>query len=423
MKHMLNILHNVGKSWGKLPKEKPVIQLEKANGQHSLVTIHRDIFCLHSQVYCDNLPIKQEIALKGITIEELVTVLTSMGYNASLYEELPSNLREREATTLTSVKDQSIELSVALTTFTAKLWEKLYPLARLLEEADYNINIALKQMFITSTRGLWLDYWASFFNVRRIEGESDESLLKRVFMTIVNMKTNNIALEELIRHAIESEVKVSDTGNHAFEVVTHPEFISRVDLVVGIINSLKGAGIEYVLNYTAEYEELYASYVQDKTGKSAREQDSLHVLPGEYLEAQYGWRSADYIEGEVGFQANGTELNSGAIYDLVYLMNDEIADKWVEINYSETFPKPINVILPFTSDVSMEELYNKAIEDLRIENENKTSEDSFLYRVGFTCNESTLNEDENLCGEHHIIESGSMTLTENGTQLRYEVLI
>lgn len=251
MKMMKKLLSNVGKSWDKIPKDIAVIEVSQGSGGHSLVTIEDNSLYFHSQPYTSSLPIKQQIILEDLTLPALVEQINSLGYISSLSSEaLKHKLQGRKAFTLSPIKNQPIRGKSKLTTFTSKLWETLYPLARLLEDTDRDIDTAISQMFVSISRGKWLDYWASFFNVKRLRNEEDSIFLRRMLMLMFNTRTNNVAIEELLRYRLrDNSITVNDISPAEFEVMLNLGYSEHVGELYELVNSVKGAGINYLLTY------------------------------------------------------------------------------------------------------------------------------------------------------------------------------
>lgn len=319
MKMMIRLLENLNRSWNKLAIEREAMKVSQGSGVHTLLTITSNQLYLHSYTFRSSLPSKQSIYMEELTIEELADTLIGMGYTVTFEGSIDTS---QMCLTLLPVENVPITTAGSVYIYTSKLWKTLYPVARILEEADFDTDEAIKQMYATSTRGKWLDYWASFFNIKRLSGEDDKTMARRIFMTIVNLKTNNLAIEELLSYSFQTEARITDTEPAEFQVQVAPEFIAYKTLTDDIINSVKGAGIDFFYHYLKTLEENYPSYIKDKTGKALKDQD-VHevVLSGEVLfEPKYGYRWNTKTEDN-GFDLNQDTLNSTGL-DMVYMMDD-----------------------------------------------------------------------------------------------------
>lgn len=279
MKMMERLLRNVGRSWDRIPKEVPVLFISRGTGAHSLMTVDNNALHFHTLPYRHNLPTKQTVALEALGLEELISIVRGMGYTAELTSEVENKkLKHRKTFTLLDASNLTLNEGSHLVTFTSKLWETLYPLARLLQEVDNDIEKAIEEMFATTTRGRWLEYWASFFGLRRLTDESDESLRKRMFVTMTNVKTNNIAIEELVRYVVQDTIVVEDKSPALMEITTDPKYIEFGSRLHEVVMSIKGAGIAYVLNFAKTWSEDYPSYYRDSNGASMTNADVLVTM-------------------------------------------------------------------------------------------------------------------------------------------------
>lgn len=295
MKMMERLLRNVGRSWDRIPKEVPVLFVRRSTGVHPFMTVDGNQLHLHTLPYQPGIPVKQSIVLEDLTLEELADTLQQMGYEAHVTDEAVKNKVEaRKSHTLIDAKNVPIMDGGRLETFTSKLWEKLYPIARLLQETDNDIDRALEQMYLTTTRGSWLEYWASFFGLRRSIGENDDTLRRRIFLTFMNIKTNDVAIEELINYSVHGKVKIEDYIPAKFLIYTTPEYMDEAGIIRSIVDSIKGAGIDYLLYYRTTEDEHYKSYLQDKTGVPFQQNDRLGGgLETGFEEVRYGLEPID----------------------------------------------------------------------------------------------------------------------------------
>lgn len=412
--NMMNRLFDlVGKTWSRAPKDVPALTLRRGSGSHIRFTVDDYHLHFHTMGFHPNLPIKQSILLDGLTLTELVASIELMGYEAELTSEATvAGLTGRSALTLLHSTNSSLDGEAHIYTFTSKLWETLYPIARLLHIAEGDIDNATRQMFADSTRGSWLDYWASFFSVRRVPGESDTSLASRMLTSINSLKTNNIAIEETLRSALLEDVTVRDSEPALFDVELLPAFISQKELTDQLIASVKGAGIAFAYNYLDKSEEHYPAYLQDKIGKPASTAESLALTTG-FNEHTYGWRSV----GELSlFLINQSRLNQERL-GLRYVLRDEGA---VELTgYSEAMANATEEWAPDQEVTFQEPVYPKPLAFTSSDVSSWQVTDSYRYprHYGFILNTATLNQAKLV--EGRTTEAGSMTLTtEDGVTVQ-----
>jgi hypothetical protein len=412
--NMMNRLFDlVGKTWSRAPKDVPVLTLRRGTGSHIRFTVDDTHLHFHTMGFHPNLPIKQSIVLDELTLTELTATIQQMGYEAELTSEAAiAGLTGRNAVTLLQSANNPLDGEAHLYTFTSKLWETLYPIARLLHIAEGDIDNATRQMFADSTRGKWLDYWASFFSVRRVPGESDTSLASRMLTSINSLKTNNIAIEEMLRSALLEDVAVRDAEPALFEVELLPAFISQKEMTDELIAAVKGAGIAFAYNYLDKSEEHYPAYLQDKIGKPASAADNTLALATGFTEHIYGWRTDELSH----FLINQSRLNQARL-GLRYVLRDEDTVKLT--GYSEAVESMTEEWAPDHEGAFEETVYPKPLAYTSSNDTNWQDTDSYRYPLhyGFTLNTSKLNQAK--LAEGRTKEAGTMTLTtEDGVTVQ-----
>lgn len=251
MRMMERLLSNVGRSWDRTPNELPAITVQRGGGAFSLLTIEGSQLHLHNLPYREDLPLKQSVDLDKHTIEEVAMRLRELGYEASTTTEVRGKkLDERMAFTLLEVENQDIANEATIQTFTSKLWTFYYPIARTLQSLSNDLDRAVKELYLYTTKGRWLEYWASFFGLKRLLNEDDDNLRRRILVTIANVKTNNIAITQLIRYRLKDyRIQTRDVEPATFEVVLDKDYVGRVKELRELVDTVKGAGIRYWLTY------------------------------------------------------------------------------------------------------------------------------------------------------------------------------
>lgn len=361
----------------------------------------------------ENLLYYQEINLEGMTISEVAATLTQMGYLTDIGTVGDQKALDESALVLLEMPAQPLDEGVQLYAFTSNLWRVIYPIHRILTRYDHDVDIAIEQLRLPSARGEWLDYWVSFFRIRRLPDETDELLLRRTFLTIASAKSNNIAIEELIGYYIGTRVSVTDYAPAVMEVGVAAEYMNDSQKVKDLIELLKGAGTHYILSYASDFTEMYPVYLQDKLGIPAQEADGHpEVILSQFIEHTYGWRSKAYIEGEEdGFTLNQHTLN-GAKLDLIYLLKDE-ESLAMDVYLAELYHQ-VQESTEASNDWTLNETFPKASEASTVETVIDTREEGFRYRYqdGFMLNASALNGE--LLSPQRTSEGGSMTLEKDG---------
>lgn len=266
MKVLDKILANLTNIWNALPKDVPALIISQGTGQYPYVSVDAGSaqMYFHAGTYYDGIPAAQVITLDGYTLDQLRDVINSMGYVATLTSEDPTNDNDysvKSSASLMEVYNQPLT-PATLSVFTASTWKFLYPIARAVSEWERNTGDSIPQLVATLATGTWLDYWATFFTTQRTSGETDNSLRTRIFMNLANLKTNNVALAELVAFAVKGKVTVKDVSPGLFEIDIDPSYMNTAADVHNIIRSGKAGGIKYYLNYTGlyNYEDYRAAY-------------------------------------------------------------------------------------------------------------------------------------------------------------------
>ena len=321
---MSKLLGNLGKLWNKAPKDFEALSIQRERGNHSFVTINTQQIIFHSTTYHKDMPNKQTILLEGHTLLELTETISSLGYVCSLTSEaIGKGYAERKAYTLMPVENVPIIYGSFFKVFTSPLWQLLYPLARVLEDLDYDTDDAINQLCAGSASRSWLDYWASFFKLTRAANESDADFEKRIFIKLLSVKTSAIAIQELLKHAVSGVSVVTDVAPAQFSVTADPVYMDTAEAVRRIVNSAKGAGIDYFLNYQRTSEELFKAYFKDMYGEDFETSDK-QGLQGETKVAErlpYGY----YVDQETAFKLGKSPLGTGGrkLLTKAYFLRDD----------------------------------------------------------------------------------------------------
>ena len=278
MKMMSKLLGHLGRVWNTAPKDFESLVLQQNNGAHSLITVETSQISFHSTPFRSSMTARQVLSLDAYSLSGLAEAINSLGYSAYITQKaVDSGYGSLKACTLMPIENVPI-LSATLSSFTSPLWQLLYPLSRLLEELDNDTEKAMAQVYTSSITGTWMDYWATFFKLKRLPEESDTHFQKRLFVALMNMKTNNVALQELLKYTTGGSAIVSDHAPAQFKVLIDPKYMSTVASVHQIITEAKGAGIDYFLNYLSVEEESYIAYFRDTNGVSFADSDAVRSL-------------------------------------------------------------------------------------------------------------------------------------------------
>ncbi len=341
MQLLKRILDNVGRTWNTLPTEIPTLMVERGGGKHTNMTIEPNKIYFHSVPFRSDIPTVDSIVLEGMSLEEIVAAINSMGYIAGLTEEAhAANLRTMQGYNL--IPGKNIYISgdrVTIPAFTSSTWKLLYPIYRLLKVVDGDIDDAVRQMTLSTASGMWVDYWASFFEVQRKTGESDRAVIKRVFIKLFTPKVNNVAMQEIINFHLDNYVTVQDVSPTLFKTVADPDYMNDSAKVREIVLEVKGAGLDFFLEYMRSYPEDYPhafSVMNKRTFKNSDEASKSSI--SELWEDQY-WTKR---RSRPPIYLNTTTLNDGGsdITGAPDLMPDEERNSYGVIFTQANVEKP-----------------------------------------------------------------------------------
>jgi len=304
-----NLLEKVNRIWYNKSRIEPTITIEQGTGTHKSITIQSGKLYFHSLPYTRQLTFSQEIVLDDLSINDTIGVIRSMGYKVTVLRD--SEAINESALTLLEVTNRPITNPETIYAFTSNLWRIMYPLHRLLVMAGNDVDEAVAQAMLPSAKSEWLDYWAGFFKINRLPDETDELFLRRIYLTMSSVKGNNIAIEELVSYYINAHVSVLDYQPGIFEIRVTPEYMSSVQKIRDLVQTLKGAGISYILNYANQYAESYQASFKSSNGLTFNEINtsfrSASVNFGRMAE-NYSYIPPERITQ--GFVLNRSRLNS-----------------------------------------------------------------------------------------------------------------
>ncbi|MGC1304610.1 MAG: hypothetical protein WA840_19750 [Caulobacteraceae bacterium] len=97
-----------------------------------------------------------------------------------------------------------------LTGYTSLLFAFLEAVGFELATAKTNVAALPAQMDLTQAQGQWIDQIASYYDVPRLQGESDQVYAPRVIATVFQMRQNNRAIEIAIQQQTGQAATVTD---------------------------------------------------------------------------------------------------------------------------------------------------------------------------------------------------------------------
>lgn len=328
MNLLRKLLDNLGDKWNKSGKEFPFLTIRQGSGLHHLITIDLGVIYFHSAPYRPELPGKQAIVLKGLGTDEVLQLIRSMGYEVDTTPEA-TDYPDVGILSLLEIRDQ--QLNTMLYAFNSGTWHLLYPIYRALRQANMDIDEALSQLNRDMAKGDWLDYWASFFAIKRNPSETDNNFIRRFTMWLFNPKTNNIALKELLSYRLQdTNIEVRDRAPAEFDVTVDTKYIEDSSDLHEILLEAKGAGIRYFLNYISPgFAEDYRANFQNAQGQNFYDSDSLSGTlaaslsevfpkPSEAIAAQASYQEAYMLPQasfDGAFRLSISQLGTGKLGD------------------------------------------------------------------------------------------------------------
>ncbi|WP_025684585.1 hypothetical protein [Paenibacillus maysiensis] len=246
MRILKKLLDNLGDKWNKLPKEVPFLTLGRGTGPHSMMTVDEGVIYFHSAPYRRELPDKQAVKLHAMDTAGLIEAIRRLGYVADLE---PETIRQ-DAVPLALIEVTNIPIDSTLNVFTSNVWRRMYPVYRVLRKAEADTDLALLQLDRNMASGRWLDYWGSFFGLQRRPGELAESFRRRFTMWVLNPKTNNVALQELLAYQLGESggVEVYDKAPAVLGVRLDAKYTESGEVLSAFRSILlenKGGGIAF----------------------------------------------------------------------------------------------------------------------------------------------------------------------------------
>lgn len=294
-----------------------------------MVTVSNGTLYFHSVPFRSDLPVKQTVILQNMTVNDLMTTINGMGYAATLDAGV-TDLAAMKAYILMEVQD--VPLTADLQAFTSMTWKTLYPLYRVLRDAEGNVELALQQLYTTSASGDWLDYWATFFSIQREGTEADNDFIRRFMMWIFNPKTNNIALKELLAYRLkDNSIDVTDDSPGKFKVIVDQKYLDNAGDLNKILLEAKAAGIEYFLAYSfAPYYEDYRVYLSNVTGTPIENLDFI------------SWQlTKPYSENNFPAPTDSQLVALAAQEENIYIIQQNNIDSCFTINFSTLSQDPL----------------------------------------------------------------------------------
>jgi hypothetical protein len=129
-----------------------------------------------------------------------------------------------------------------------------------------------------------------------------------MFMSLANIRTNNIALAEIVGMLIKSKVSVNDAAPAIIEVVVDPSFMGKFDDIKNAVIKNKAGGVAFTINYSGRSpdEEFYRDYFESQYETPFKDSDIA------FLSSMIAMLSEVY-KGRVLDSIQGTNIEYGCL--------------------------------------------------------------------------------------------------------------
>lgn len=149
-----------------------------------------------------------EIPLPGLSILSLRDSLAAAGIELAYVN--PDLLEEGALALIPGEGTQDIGDGDHLRLYSSLLWVWADTVGRALEQARLDVAAALRQMFVPTAEGEWLDLWGSFFGILRRSGEDDASMRERTLWQGGRRRCNPVAILGNVAEATGDQVEMRE---------------------------------------------------------------------------------------------------------------------------------------------------------------------------------------------------------------------
>lgn len=156
-----------------------------------------------------------DIPLEGHTVGSLVDLVSAQpGYVIPYIDPALRHLAARVF--LDGAGDQSASNGDHFYVFTSLLWSLLDAYSDDLYVAESSIVDAIKEAYLHSSDGVWLDLWCSYFGVVREPGETDQALSFRTVREVLRPRNNGIAIQNAVKELTGFNVSLKEPWKDIF---------------------------------------------------------------------------------------------------------------------------------------------------------------------------------------------------------------
>jgi hypothetical protein len=199
------------------------------------------------------------VELSRFSVAELGVFLAAQpGYSVP-YQDLTTFSGLSALVLLDGDGDQDASNGDHLHGYTSVLWSYMESVANELTLIRTAIQEALLQMAAPTATAEWVDEHGGYYNVERIDGETDSNYARRIVVEVLRARGNNVAIGEALKAAVGADaayltdygtITVAGDGTKSYglfdvtvESGTDIEMAEQEDVMVrAIIESLRDAG-------------------------------------------------------------------------------------------------------------------------------------------------------------------------------------
>lgn len=154
------------------------------------------------------------IGLRGKTIDQVVELLAGVGC-AIVYQN--PELSSRAADSLIAGSGaQSQSNGDLFAVYDSLLYSVLDAYAVALEDANVDVEAAIRQLYLGTAEGEWIDEWGSYFGLPREDGEADEEYRVRLLVETLRPRVNALAIEKAVLDMTGKQISLYEPWRDIF---------------------------------------------------------------------------------------------------------------------------------------------------------------------------------------------------------------
>jgi hypothetical protein len=142
------------------------------------------------------------MALQGVTIDYQNPAFSSLGAHMLM----------------DGGNDQSNSNGTHLYAYSADLWVLFAAYSVELDQAQYALLEALRQMIITQARGEWLDLWGKLYNHPRSAGKADDTYGPEIPREAFRIRVNALAIENAVYDLTGKTIRIEEPWQNMFRL-------------------------------------------------------------------------------------------------------------------------------------------------------------------------------------------------------------